>query len=298
MNSTISDDTRAPKTPFKIKSHHLLWVITIFLVATLVGVVIIASKDNSNYNVVKAINGLTDTLQDEDKATRNVVNNVGVAIEKSSRANVDTLGKVVENINAKLEAEGLKTAQAITALQIATTAGLTGVTDEVKKSSDSIKVSTDKLDATLTETKAEVTKLKDELALLRVNPTAAAVEAPAPVTAVAPVATPTDSLSLATAPGGAPQVQARRLEKSAPVETSVWKKIPAGTISERYSREDIVSKKVQLDDTDGIVVLSYRGWPSRLVGQHPVSNVIPITPSATSVAFTHPTKSFNIKVNK
>lgn len=301
MSTTISDDTRAPKAPFKIKSHHLLWVITISMVLTLAGVIVIMLKDSdaekSAKIVVEAIKDQTDAVTDDSNATRTVINKVGVAVEKASEVNVKALSKVADILNVKLDAKTVEITNALTALQVATTTGLTGVEKQVEKSGEASKTSTDKLDVTLTETKAELAALKAATPA----PVTAAVDPnrPAEQPVVATPVTQTDSLSLAKTASKAPVAKSRGLKQSAPIETSEWKNVPAGTVSDTYSCDAVRQRKIEIqEDIDGLIVLSYRGWPKRLIGQYPVGDTVPIAHGATSVAFMHPTKSFNIKVNK
>jgi hypothetical protein len=290
----------------RMKNRHIIstfnWALSIIVVSAVIGILVAVFIVNRASGSVKMTQALSyeqqltrNTLVAEGMATRIVVNNAvtelkGV-LKKASEENVAAQVASANSVNKTLEAEGMKNEVALTKLQNATVDGLTGATAQMKENGEASKANADKLEAMLTETatkQTEIARLQAELTVLKVNPTRLAE---------APVAQ-TDNLSLAKTAGKAPVAKSRELKQSAPIETSEWKNVPAGTVSDTYSCDAVRQRKIEVqEDIDGLVVLSYRGWPRRLIGQYSVGDTVPIAHGATSVAFTHPTKSFNIKVN-
>lgn len=274
----------------RMRTRHILWIcawaLVTITVAALVAIFLvsrISGDEDTNHTVVTEIRLLKET-------TSNGFAELKGAVNEASKAGTEAQLKAVENLNAKSDAKTVEVTNALTALQVANTNGLDGVKTQVKESGDASKASIDSFGVMLAKTQAELAALKAATPVITIIDPSRPAE---------PVASQTNNLNLIPTIGVVLHAQERILDRSAPIEKSVWIKIMPGTISRRYSRDDIVSKRIQLDDTEGIEVISYEGWPSRrIVGQHPVTTVIPIERGARSIAFTHPTTTFYIRVNR
>jgi hypothetical protein len=291
----------------RMRIRHLLWTFVWALVtitATAVIVIFLVSRGNGNEEMTQALSyeqKLTrNTLVAEGMATRDVVSNAvtelkGV-LKKASEENVAAQVASANSVNKTLETEGLKNEMTLTKLQNATVDGLTGVIAQVKENGEASKANADKLEAMLAETakkNADIARLEAELATLKVNPVRPA-EAP-----VMSESFQTEKLSFGQVSGSAPRAQARSLEKSPSITDENWKRVPAGSVY-YCSPSDILSKRVEINDSTGIIAMSFRGWlPRKFLGQYPVvDKTVTITRGATSVGLMKPDGEFSVRVNK
>jgi hypothetical protein len=280
------------------------WTFIMCLIAlTLTAMVanFIVGRGNGNEKTIQVMSHeqqLTrNTLVAEGMATRTVFSNgvaeLKTALKEASSENVAAHVASANSVNMTLETESLKVQAALTKLQNATVEGLTAGTAQAKENGEAFKANTTNLEALLAETakkNADIARLESELALLKVNPVTVATEAPA-------IDDKTHDVVLSMVSNETPRVQTRGLEKVASA-TDGWKHIPAGAVF-YCSPQDIVFRRVEVDDSSGLIAMSFTGWPSRkFLGRFPVGDKVKVVDGARSVGLMHPTRNWEVRVNK